>query len=64
MEKLIKQFLGDNQTTELFQNIMELSNKLSLIMEALPPIDIRKLRIKDKDYIAILIEVKRKDANV
>jgi hypothetical protein len=63
MEKLIKQFLGDNQT-QLFDNIIELCNKLSLIMEALPPIDIRKLRIKDKDYIAILIEVKRKDANV
>lgn len=39
---------------------MELAQKLGLLLEVLPPIEIKPLRIKDKDYIAILIERPKK----
>jgi len=40
--------------------MMEMTQKIALIMEALPPIEIKQLKIKDKDYIAILIERPKK----
>lgn len=43
-----------------FAKIMELAQKLALLLEVLPPIEIKPLRIKDKDYIAILFERPKK----
>jgi hypothetical protein len=42
-----------------FTQIMELAKKIALLLEVLPPIEIKPLKIKDVEYIAILIQRKK-----
>jgi hypothetical protein len=55
MEKILSQFLDP----KMMETITSLMEKLVLLSEVLPPIDIKKLKIQNKEYIAILIEVKK-----
>jgi hypothetical protein len=55
MEKILSQFLDP----KMMEALISLTEKLALLFEVLPPIDIKKLKIQNKEYIAVLIEVKK-----
>lgn len=44
---------------EELPKVIELTKKLALLLELLPPIEVKPLRIKDTEYIAILIQRKK-----